>query len=151
MPNKSRFIVDQTTHTLRVERRMRATQDWLFSAWMTPAMLRLWWDPSGVPLAVCDIDARVGGTLRLVSAGNEQHGFAGTYRLIDRPNRIEFDAMGAAGSVVFRAEGEDTMMVVEIRCPTAEHLERMLQVGVAEGTAQTMDNLVAYARAQAAA
>ena len=36
-------------------------------------------------------------------------------------------------------------MVVEIRCTSAEHLAQFVQMGVAKGTADTMDNLVARA------
>ena len=150
MLTKSRFVVDQTTHRVSFERRMTASPDWLFSAWVTPEMLRLCWDPSGEPLAICEVDLRVGGALRLVNAGNADHASAGVYRVIERPNRIQFDAMGAAGTVTFRAEGDETVMLVEILCPSAEHLAMMMKMGVAEGTAQTMDNLVAFAAAQVA-
>ena len=44
--------------------------------------------------------------------------------------------------MTFRPIGEETEMVVEIRCTSAEHLAQFVQVGVADGTAQTVDNLV---------
>ena len=140
-----RFNVDQATHAIRMDRRIRATPDWLFSAWVDPAQLRLWWDPSGTPLAICEVDLREGGALRLVSADHPEHAFVGIYRRIERPNRLEFDALGAHGTVTFRADGEDTEMVVEIRCTSAEHLAQFIAMGVADGTAQTVDNLVARA------
>jgi hypothetical protein len=36
-------------------------------------------------------------------------------------------------------------MVVEIECQSAEQLDQYLRMGVDVGTAQTLDNLVAYA------
>lgn len=143
--NTGRFIIDQATHAIRMDRRIRATPDWLFTAWVDPAQLRLWWDPSGTPLAVCEVDLRVGGALRLVSVDHPGHAFTGIYRHIDPPHRLEFDALGAHGTVTFRALGEETEMVVEIRCTSAEHLAQFVQLGVADGTAATVDNLVARA------
>jgi len=67
--------------------------------------------------------------------------FAGVYRVIERPAQLVFDAMGAVGTVRLEAEQGTTRMVVSIRCPSAEHLEQFLKLGVAEGTAQTLDNL----------
>ncbi len=142
---QGRFTLDETTHAIRMDRRIRATPQWLFAAWTDPEQLRLWWDPSGAPLAVCEVDARVGGALRLVTADHPDHAFAGIYRRIDPPHRLEFDAMGAHGTVTFRALGDETEMVVEIRCASAEHLAQFVAMGVADGTAQTVDNLVARA------
>ena len=110
MLNKARFTLDQTTHCLRIERRIAATPDWLFKAWVTPEILTLWWDPNGAPLALCEVDLRVGGALRLVNAGQADHAFTGIYRRIDPPHRLEFDAMGACGSVTFQSEGQITLI-----------------------------------------
>lgn len=146
-----RFTLDRTTQTIRMMRQIRATPDWLFQSWVDPAQLRLWWDPTGKPLTRCEIDLRVGGGLLLATADHTQHPFAGTYTRIEPPHRLEFDALGAHGIVTFRALGEMTEMVLEIRCTSAEHLEQFLQLGVAEGTAQTVDNLVTRADRQRAA
>ena len=141
----SRYIVDQTTHSIRMDRRIKASPDWLFNAWVDPAQLRLWWDPTGKPLAICEVDLRVGGALRLVNADHPDHAFAGIYRRIDPPHRLDFEAMGAQGTVTFKPAGEITEMTLEIRCASAEHLAMFMQMGVADGTAQTVDNLVARA------
>jgi uncharacterized protein YndB with AHSA1/START domain len=144
MLTKGRFTLDKTTHAIRMDRRIRATPDWLFQAWVDPAQLRLWWDPAGHPLAVCEVDLRVGGALTLAPPG-QAHAFTGVYTRIDPPHGLEFDALGAHGTVSFRPQGADTERVVEIRCASAEHLAQFVQMGVAEGTAATMDNLVARA------
>ena len=145
MITKGRYHIDEVTHAIRMDRRIKATPEWLFSAWVDPAQLRLWWDPTGKPLAICEVDLREGGALKLVGADTSAHAFTGIYRHIERPNRLEFDAMGAYGTVTFRPMGDETEMVVEIRCASAEHLAQFVQMGVADGTAQTMDNLMALA------
>ena len=96
MMTPGRFIVDAATHTIRMDLLVRATPDWLFSAWVDPAQLRLWWDPTGKPLAVCEVDLREGVALKLVNADTSSHAFTGVYRRIERPHRLEFDALGGA-------------------------------------------------------
>ena len=53
--------------------------------------------------------------------------------------------MGAHGTVTLRALGDETEVLVEIRCASADDLEQMLKMGVAQGTAVTLDNLTAHA------
>ncbi len=72
--------------------------------------------------------------------------FAGTYREIGPPERLVFEAMGAIGRVMLQEAAGKTHMTVEIECRSAEHLDQYLKMGVDVGTAQTLDNLVAYAR-----
>lgn len=139
------FTLDRATHTIRLERRVRATPDWLFKSWTDPARLMQWWDPTGKPLARCEVDLRVGGGLHFATVDHADHAFIGTYTRIEPPHRLEFEAMGAAGTVTFQAAGAETDMRVEIRCRSAAHLEDFLRFGVAEGTARTVDNLVALA------
>jgi len=43
---------------------------------------------------------------------------------------------------VLTAEGDTTLLVVEIRCASAEHLQQFLKMGVHLGTERTLDNLV---------
>jgi uncharacterized protein YndB with AHSA1/START domain len=103
-----------------------------------------WWDAAGEPLAVCEIDLRVGGSFTFISKGHPEMPFTGTYREITPPERLIFDALGAIGRVVLRESAGKTHMSVEIECRSAEHLEQYLKMGVDVGTAQTLDNLVAY-------
>jgi hypothetical protein len=51
--------------------------------------------------------------------------------------------MGAVGRVVLDPHGARTRMVVEIVCSSEDHLKQFVRMGVANGTAQTLDNLVA--------
>jgi uncharacterized protein YndB with AHSA1/START domain len=79
--------------TLRLERTFNASAEAVFDAWTTADVLRRWW-PAGsdweTPLA--EVDARVGGSLRLVmrSPDGEQFGGRGEYQEITRPERLVF-------------------------------------------------------------
>ena len=52
--------------------------------------------------------------------------------------------MGAIGRVLFEAAGGKTLITVRIDCGSAARLEQYLKMRVHDGTAKTLDNLVAY-------
>lgn len=143
--------IDRATFTITFERTFAAPRDDVFDAWTQPEHLTRWWDPSGTPLASCRVDLRPGGAFEFVHQGGHGPPFAGTYRVVERPARLEFDALGAAGTVALSERDGATHMRVTIRCASEAHLAQFLQVGVDVGTAQTLDNLVAYLRTRRAA
>jgi hypothetical protein len=53
--------------------------------------------------------------------------------------------MGTLGTLTFTPDGATTEMSLVMDCGSAEHLERFLKMGIAEGTSQTLDNLAAHA------
>lgn len=142
---KTNLEIDRATHTIRFKRDFDAPKAELFEAWTRPEHVTWWWDAAGGRLTICEIDLRPGGAFRFVTAGRPDMAFAGTYSEIAPPDRLVFEAMGATGRVIFREAAGKTHMTVEIECRSAEHLEQFVQMGVDVGTAQTLDNLVAYA------
>ncbi len=143
-PSKTGLTVDSEANTIRLVREFCAPPSVIFDAWTQPEHVASWWDPAGERLAECDIDLRPGGSFKFVSRAHPEMPFTGVYREIQPPERLEFDALGSKGRVVLQAGGAGTRMVVEIQCASAEHLEQFLKMGVDVGTAQTLDNLVAY-------
>ena len=138
-------VVDRETHAIVLTRMFSAPREQVFEAWTRPEHVTCWWDPTGCPLAECEIDLRPGGAFRFVnqqSAG--AHQFAGVYREIAPPDYLVFEAMGAIGRVVLEEIGEKTRLTVRIECGSAAHLEQYLKMGIDSGTAKTLDNLVAY-------
>lgn len=139
------FEIDEARHAVDLTRRLAASVDQAFALWTDPRHVKQWWDASGEKLAECEIDLRVGGVLRFVSARPGTPPFVGKYLEIDPPNRLVFEAMGATGTVSIHQEAAGSRVDVEIRAPSAEALKAILAIGVAAGTAQTLDNLQAYA------
>lgn len=141
----TRTVVDSATFTLTFTRTFTAAREAVFAAWTTPEQLRLWWDPTGAPLASCTVDLRPGGAFCF---GHEEGGhappFAGVYRVVNPPEELVFDAMGALGTVRLEAAAPGTRMTVSIRCPSAEAFAGFLRLGVKDGTEQTLDNLVVF-------
>jgi uncharacterized protein YndB with AHSA1/START domain len=150
MPPKSlapdtRVMVDRTTNTIVLTRTFTAPREDVFEAWTQPEHVACWWDASGAPLSVCEIDLRPDGAFRFVHQG--QPGippFSGVYREIVPPEKLVFEAMGAIGRVILKDTGGATLLTVSITCASAAHLDQFLQMGVDAGTSQTLDNLVVY-------
>jgi uncharacterized protein YndB with AHSA1/START domain len=138
------FTIDDATHTISFTRRFAADRDAVFTAWTDPQHVAGWWDPTGEPLERCEIDLRVGGSFTFVTRAHPGMPFSGVYRQIAPPGRLVFDAMGAEGRVTLAEAQGGTLMRVEIACVSAEHLEQFVKMGVAAGTSQTLDNLVAH-------
>lgn len=135
--------IDREDLTLVFERQFPAPPEKVFDAWTRPEQIAEWWDPTGARLVGCEIDLRVGGRFCFV---NEGHGppFEGRYSVIDRPTRLEFEALGSVGTVLLETKEGGTRMRVVIRCASSEHLEHFVKLGVATGTDRTLDNLVSY-------
>jgi uncharacterized protein YndB with AHSA1/START domain len=142
--SKTGLTIDRDAGTIRLVRDFAAPPPVIFDAWTKPEHVACWWDPAGERLAECDIDLRPGGAFRFVSRAHPQMPFTGVYREIQRPERLAFDALGSQGRVMLQGVGAGTRMVVEIECASPEHLEQFLKMGIDTGTAQTLDNLVAY-------
>ena len=140
------LVIDRQTHTIRLTRSFDAPRAEIFEAWTKPEQVVGWWDPAGKPLAACEIDLRSGGSFTFVTQDHPDMPFSGTYREIAPPGRLVFEALGATGRVILEEAHGGARMTVEIECRSAEQLDQYLKMGVDAGTAQTLDNLVAYAR-----
>ncbi|MEO7456557.1 MAG: SRPBCC domain-containing protein [Gemmatimonadaceae bacterium] len=138
------FTIDEGTHTIRFERRVAADRARVFEAWTDAEQVAEWWDPDGERLVTCDIDLRVGGSFSFATRQHSAMPFAGTYREITPPERLVFESMGATGRVTLQDVGGATRMTVEIVCQSAAQLEQFASMGIAAGTARTVDNLVVF-------
>jgi uncharacterized protein YndB with AHSA1/START domain len=143
-------ILERDTHTIILTRVLAAPCDQIFEAWTRPEHVACWWDPSGEPLAECEIDLRPGGAFKFVSRHPPgAHQFAGVYREIAPPRHLLFEAMGAIGRVILDETGGKTLLTVRIECGSAERFEQYLKMGIDTGTAKTLDNFVVYVGAKA--
>jgi len=131
-----------------VARLFDAPRALVFEAWTKTEHVARWWDRSGVPLAVCEIDLRPGGAFRWVNRspdGGEGHAFCGTYREISPPARLVFGSSPQQfATLVFTDEGSKTKLTMTIECASRQERDAMLQMRVDAGTAQTLENLAAY-------
>jgi uncharacterized protein YndB with AHSA1/START domain len=93
--SRTGLTVDRDANLIRLVREFGARPPVIFDAWTQPEHVACWWDPAGERLAECDIDLRPGGSFKFVSRAHPEMPFAGVYREIQRPERLEFDALGA--------------------------------------------------------
>jgi uncharacterized protein YndB with AHSA1/START domain len=139
-----------------ITRIFRAPRPAVFDAWTRAEHVAQWWDPSGQPLAVCEIDLRPGGAFRFVPRGPEgsTRTFTGRYREIVPHSRLVFASPSASGAesigrLVFdehdhlraRGRGGTTTLTLTIACASREDRDFLLRMRVDAGTVQTLDNL----------
>ena len=143
-------ITTPSDRQIVVTRLFDAPRALVFEAWTKAEHVAHWWDPSGVPLAVCEIDLRPGGAFRWVNRapdGREGHSFSGIYREIAPPERLAFTPPSSpeqVSTLVFTEEGKKTKLTMTIACASKEERDAMLRMRVDAGTAQTLENLAAY-------
>ena len=141
LPNDREIVITRT---------FDAPRALVFEMWTSAEHVAHWWDPSGAPLAECEIDLRPGGTFRFVNAGHGgRHAFTGTYREIEPPSRLVFTARspagsGSVGTLTFSGAGDTTLLTMTIACASKAERDAMLAMRVDAGTARTLDNLADY-------
>jgi uncharacterized protein YndB with AHSA1/START domain len=78
-------------YSLTVQRKIAASADDLFDAWLDAESLGSWMKPSGTRETRAETDARVGGSFRIVMVTDDASMVhTGTYQEIDRPRRLVF-------------------------------------------------------------
>ena len=77
---------------LTIERNFKASPEALFDAWTDPEILSQWWGPEDVSIPVLDLDVKEGGawTTTMFSDQMGNKIVSGTYKTIERPNRLVF-------------------------------------------------------------
>jgi len=79
---------------LRIERTFDAPARKVFEAWTSAEVLRRWWHAEHAwETPIAEVDARVGGEIRLVMrnpADGREYGGRGTYTQIEPPRRLAF-------------------------------------------------------------
>ena len=77
---------------ITITRIFDAPRETVFKAWTDAAQLAQWWGPKGFTNPVCEIDARVGGAIRIHmrSPDGSVYPMKGEFREIVPPERIVF-------------------------------------------------------------
>jgi uncharacterized protein YndB with AHSA1/START domain len=128
-----------------------APRDLVFDAFTKPEVIRRWLlGPDGWSMPVCDVDLRVGGTLRYEwrnDADGRQFGTGGVYREIARPARVvHAERMdGAPGEALvetaFTERDGATTVTMTILYESREIRDMALESGMAGGVGMSFDRL----------
>jgi len=150
--NSEKFTVTlPNAREIELTRIFNATRAAVFEAWTKAEHVKHWWDPSGAPLSVCEIDLRPNGAFRWVnSAHGGEHAFMGIYREIIPPERLVFTVKifpsrpDPLTTLVFSEEGSKTTVTMRIECNSMEDRDALLQMRIDVGTSRTLENLAEY-------
>lgn len=155
MPGKSTERLQVTTPTEReivMTRVFDAPRRLVFDALTKPELVRRWLlGPDGWSMPVCEIDLRVGGSLRYVwrHVNGREMGMRGVFREIARPARLVHTEV--FDDPWYPGEGLDTMVLVEergkttltttVRYESQETRDAVLKSGMETGVARSYDRL----------
>lgn len=133
---------------LRFTRTIDGPARLVFEAWTKADLFKRWWVPKSAPITLlsCDVDARVGGSYRLVfSVGAGEMAFFGKYLEVTPHSRLSWtneeggpDAMSVT-TVTLEERGDKTIVVVTELHPSKEALDAA--IGSADGMPETLDQL----------
>ena len=81
--------------TLTLSRRIAAVPKLVYAAWTDPAMIVMWWGPTGAETLSAQADPRPGGRYHIVftTPDGESHDISGAYRDADPHSLLSFTWM----------------------------------------------------------
>jgi uncharacterized protein YndB with AHSA1/START domain len=148
---KNRTTVERKSdRELVVTRTFNGPARIVFEAWTKPELFKRWWVPKsfGLSLLSCEMDARIGGTYRLVfSASPEPMAFFGRYNEVMPHSRLvwtndEGGEDGAVTTVTFEERGAETLVVMRDLYPSKEALDGAIASGsTGGGFSETFEQL----------
>jgi len=149
---KGAKITTPSEREIVIERTFDAPQALVFEAWTKAEHVVHWWDPSGAPLAICEIDLRPNGAFRFVNSGPDgaKYPFTGFYREITPPSRLVIGGPSPVSkgeslcTLAFNEQNGKTILTMRFECQSKADRDVLLQMRVDEGTAQTLNNLDEY-------
>ena len=123
----------------------------VFEAWTKPELFQRWWVPksAGMSLLSCEMDARLGGTYRLVfkhPSSEQPMAFFGRYIEVTPPSRFawtndEGGEGGAVTTVIFEERGAETLVVMHDLYPSKEALDEAIASGSTSGFGEQFEQL----------
>jgi uncharacterized protein YndB with AHSA1/START domain len=142
---------DRKDRELIVTRTFNAPARLVFEAWTRPELFKRWWVPksAGLTLLSIEMDARTGGTYRLVfkhPASGEPMAFFGTYQEVTPHSRLvwtneESGDGGPTTTVTFEERGAETLVVLRDLYPSKQALDEAIASGSTSGYGEQFEQL----------
>ncbi len=135
----------------------------VWDAWTNPDSLRQWWGPPKTEVIECEVDARVGGQIRVVMQATEAMGkyagtqwpMAGTFTLVEPNEKLVWDAQSwtegeretsnieHVNELTMTADGDKTIVSLQISI-TSTSGAKMAVMGMKMGYAAQLKKLKAH-------
>ena len=107
------------THRISIRRKMPASREVVYEAWIDPEGIREWMCPGDVISAEAVLDVRVGGSYRIVMKGKERdHVHTGIYQVVEPNAKLVFtwtqegNEVTTLVTVEFLAHGHESELVL---------------------------------------
>ncbi|HKS87542.1 MAG TPA: SRPBCC domain-containing protein [Pseudolabrys sp.] len=125
----------------------------VWKAWTDPNMMMQWFGPRGFTNPVCELDVRVGGSLRIVMRGPDgtDYPMKGVFREVVPGERLVFTNIAVDSDGNHLLEGETTMTLAESAGKTTLTLQSravgmvpiapQMLAGMEAGWSQSLDKL----------
>ncbi|HET7190503.1 MAG TPA: SRPBCC domain-containing protein [Pseudolabrys sp.] len=99
-----------------LKRTFDAPRALVWKAWTDQKMMAQWFGPRGFTAPVCELDVRVGGSLRIVMRGADgnEYPMKGTFREVVAPERLVFTNIATDLDGKHLLEGETTVVFAEV-------------------------------------
>ncbi|HWZ03625.1 MAG TPA: SRPBCC domain-containing protein [Mucilaginibacter sp.] len=92
MGTKSNLVDNPVRQEVNITRIFDAPRELVFKMWTDPELVEKWWGPKDFKNPVCELDARVGGTMRIVMQAPDglMIPTSGVFTELLEPERIVF-------------------------------------------------------------
>jgi uncharacterized protein YndB with AHSA1/START domain len=139
--------------SLTLTRIFDAPHTLVWKAWTDPTMMAQWFGPRGFTTPVCELDVRVGGSLRIVMRGPDDNDYPlkGEFREVTPPERLVFTNIATDKDGRHLLEGETVVTLSESEGKTTLTLQthavglvplaQQMLAGMEAGWNQTIDKL----------
>jgi uncharacterized protein YndB with AHSA1/START domain len=149
MKNQSK-VERKSEREFVVSRTINGPSRLVFEAWIQPELFKMWWVPKGAPMVLesCEIDARSGGTYRLVFRVNSQSmEFFGKYLEVVPHSRLVWtndeggEEAAAITTATFEEKDGSTVVTVHDLYPSKEALDEAIDSGATSGMPVQLEQL----------
>ena len=148
---KHRAVVTLPSDTqIVIERQFDAPKHLVYKAWMTPELIKRWWNAKRGAVTMADVDLRIGGTWRWVMMTDRgfEVAFRGEYREIVPNERLVFTEIfepmpdaGALATLTLVEKDGRTMLTILTEHTNKSYRDAHINSGMEAGMQDAMDLL----------
>jgi len=153
MVDQKTSIAQMNERTVNIVRVFDAPRALVWQAWTDPTMMAQWFGPRGFTIPLCELEVRVGGSLRIVMRGPDgnEYPMKGVFREVVAPERLVFSniAIDRDGNhllegetiVTFAEQAGKTTLTLKTHAVGRVPIAKQMLAGMEAGWTQSIDKL----------